>query len=48
SQAAYDRLIENARLRGDALVLRRIVERYEKAAAQFGLLPSRYSREHRA
>jgi LuxR family maltose regulon positive regulatory protein len=33
---AYERLIQNARMRRDGLASRRLVKRYEQAAAQFG------------
>src|SRR5256885_2329912 len=36
SDLAYERLIYNARTRGDVPGLRRVVKRYEQAAAQYG------------
>ncbi len=36
SDVAYERLLHNARSRGDAPGLRRLAKRYEQAAAQFG------------
>ena len=39
---AYERLIHNARARRDANAVRRLVKRYELAAAQFGFALSHY------
>jgi tetratricopeptide (TPR) repeat protein len=39
---AYERLIENARRRGDNHALRRVVKRYVQAAAQFGFAVNRH------
>jgi len=39
---AYERLIENARRRGDRNALRRVVKRYVQAAAQFGFSVNRH------
>ena len=39
---AYERLITNARQRGDANAARRLVKRYEQAAAQFGFAVNPY------
>jgi DNA-binding SARP family transcriptional activator len=48
TEAAYDRLIENARLRGDSIAIRRVTNRYEAAAEEFGLARNRYGRQRRA
>jgi LuxR family transcriptional regulator, maltose regulon positive regulatory protein len=48
SESAYERLMQNARIRKDALAVRRVAERYEQAAPQFGFLPNRYGRGRRA
>jgi len=47
TDTAYERLIHNARQRGDTLLARRLVQRYEQAAAQYGFSPSPYVRERR-
>jgi DNA-binding SARP family transcriptional activator len=51
TDTAYERLIQNARQRGDVLAMRRHIKRYEQAAAQYGFTPHRYlntSNERRA
>jgi DNA-binding SARP family transcriptional activator len=47
TDTAYERLIHNARQRGDTLAVRRLVQRYEQAAAQFGFVVSPAVRERR-
>ena len=42
TELAYERLIHNARARREASTVRRIVKRYEQAAAQFGFAVNQY------
>ncbi len=39
NEPAYERLIANAQAQGNALVYRRALHRYERAAAQYGFRP---------
>lgn len=48
TDTAYERLIQNARQRGDSLAMRRLVKRYEQAATQFGFAARRYLNERHA
>jgi DNA-binding SARP family transcriptional activator len=40
NETAYERLLRNARARGDRLAVQRIVRRYEEAAERLGLTPN--------
>jgi LuxR family maltose regulon positive regulatory protein len=45
TELAYERLLQNARQRRDHAAMRRILKRYEQAAAQFGFTLSRFVAE---
>jgi len=42
TELAYERLLQNARQRGDQIAARRILKRYEHAAAQFAFAVNPY------